>query len=91
MAKVNDLADYGGVWVKADPVNRDALVITRDGMLMSSGVSCGAKGIASMLLNVMGENAEICEGVKLAAKHYDSVADALRKDDAEPDRKEDLS
>ena len=33
MAKVIDLADYGGVWVNADPVNRDAIVITRDGML----------------------------------------------------------
>ena len=91
MAKVNDLADYGGVWVKSDPVNRDALVITRDGMLMSSGVSCGAKSIANMLLNVMSENAEICEGIKLAAKHYDSLADVLRKDKAKPDRKKDLS
>ena len=91
MAKVNDLADYGGVWVKADPVNRDALVITRDGLLMSSGVSCGAKGIANMLLNVMGENAEICEGVKLAAKHFDSVAEALRKEKAKPAGKKDLS
>ena len=91
MAKANDLADYGGVWVKADPVNRDALVITRDGLLMSSGVSCGAKGIANMLLNVMGENAEICEGVKLAAKHFDSVAEALRKEKAKPAGKKVLS
>ena len=91
MAKVNDLADYGGVWVKADPVNRDALVITRDGMLMSSGVSCGAKGIANMLLNVMGENAEICEGVKLAAKHYDSLDASLRKRKAKPAGKKALS
>lgn len=91
MAKVNDLADYGGVWVNADPANRDALVITRDGMLMSSGVSCGAKGIANMLLNIMSKNAEICEGVKLAAKHFDSVAEALRKDEAKPDGKKVLS
>ena len=91
MAKVNDLADYGGVWVNADPDNRDALVITRDGMLMSSGASCGAKGIANMLLNVMSENADICEGVKLAAKHYDSVADVLRKDEAKPAGKKALS
>ena len=91
MAKVIDLADYGGVWVKADPVNRDALVITRDGMLMSSGVSCGAKGIANMLINVMGENAEICEGVKLAAKHYDSLGASLHERKAKPDGKKDLS
>ena len=91
MAKVNDLADYGGIWVNADPVNRDALVITRDGMLMSSGVSCGAKGIANMLLNVMSENAELCEGVKLAAKHYDSVAEDLRKEKAKPAGKKVLS
>ena len=91
MAKVNDLADYGGAWVNADPVKRDALVITRDGMLMSSGVSCGAKGIASMLLCMMLDNAELCEGVKLAAKHYDSVAEVLRKDEAEPDGKKVLS
>ena len=91
MAKVIDLADYGGVWVNADPVNRDAIVITRDGMLMSSGVSCGAKGIANMLLNVMGENAEICEGVKLAAKHYDSLGASLHERKAKPDGKKVLS
>ena len=91
MAKVNDLADYGGIWVNADPVNRDALVITRDGMLMSSGVSCGAKGIANMLLNIMSENAEICEGVKLAAKHYDSLGASLHERKAKPDGKKVLS
>ena len=58
---------------------------------MSSGVSCGAKGIANMLLNVMGENAEICEGVKLAAKHYDSLGASLHERKAKPDGKKVLS
>lgn len=91
MAKVNDLADYGGAWVNADPDNRDALVITRDGMLMSSGVSCGAKGIASMLLCMMPDNAELCEGVKLAAKHYDSLDASQRERKAKPAGKKVLS
>ena len=87
MTKVNELIDYGGAWVNAGPDNRDALVIARDGMKMRSGVSCDAKHIASMLLCMMPDNAELCEGVKLAAKHYDSVAEGLRKDEAKPDGK----
>ena len=58
---------------------------------MGSGVSCDAKSIASMLLIMMPDNAELCEGAKLAAKHYDSVAEALRKDEAKPDGKRVLS
>lgn len=91
MEKVNALLDYGRAWVNADPDNRDALVIARDGQKMSSGVSCDAKHIASMLLYMMPYNAELCEGVKLAAKHYDSVAEDLRKDVAKPDGKKALS
>lgn len=91
MTKVNELVDDCGAWVNADPDNRDAIVITRDGKKMSSGVSCDAKSIASMLLCMMPDNAELCEGVKLAAKHFDSVADALRKDEAKPDGKKVLS
>ena len=91
MAKVNELVDYGCVWVNADPDNRDALVITRDGKKMGSGVSCDAKSIASMLLCLMSDNAELCEGVKLAAKHFDSVADGLSKDEAKPAGKKVLS
>lgn len=91
MAKVNELVDYGGAWVNADPENRDALVITRDGMKMGSGVSCSAEHIANMLLNMMAQNAELCKGVQLAAKHYDSVADSLRKEEAKPDGKKVLS
>ena len=67
------------------------LIIAHDGMLISSGVSCGAKSIANLLLNIMSKNAKLCEGVKLAAKHYDSVADVLRKDEAKPDGKKVLS
>ena len=91
MAKVNELVDYGCAWVNADPDNRSALVITRDGEGMCCGVSCDAKHIACMLLCMMPDNAELCEGVKLAAKHYDTVAEALRKDEAKPDGKKVLS
>lgn len=91
MAKVDELVDYGGAWVNADPDNRDALIITRDGKKMGSGVSCDAKSIASMLLCMMPDNAELCEGVKLAAKLYDSLDASLRKRKAKPDGKKVLS
>ena len=81
----------GESWLKENPAHRDLLIIARDGMLISSGVSCKAPAIANMLLNMMGKNAELCEGVKLAAKHYDSVADVLHKDEAKPDGKKVLS
>lgn len=91
MTKVNELVDYGGAWVNADPDNRDAIVITRDGKKMGSGVSCNAKHIASMLLCMMPENAELCEGVKLAAKHYDSLGASQHEEKAKPDGKKVLS
>lgn len=91
MAKVKELVDYVGAWVNADLGNRDALIIACDGKKMGSGVSCDAKSIASMLLCMMSDNAELCEGVKLAAKHYDSMIEALRKDEAKPDGKKVLS
>lgn len=91
MTKVNELVDYGGAWVNADPDNRDAIVITRDGKKMGSGVSCDAKSIASMLLCVMRNNAELCEGVKLAAKHYDSLGASQHEEKAKPDGKKVLS
>lgn len=91
MTKVNELVDYGGAWVNADPDNRDAIVITRDGKKMGSGVPCNAKHIASMLLCMMSENAELCEGVKLAAKHYDSLGASQHEEKAKPDGKKVLS
>lgn len=91
MAKVNELVDYGGAWVNADPDNRDALVITRDGKKMASGVSCDAKSIASMLLCMMSDNAELCEGVKLAAKLYDSLGASQHEEKTKPDGKKVLS
>ena len=91
MEKVIDMVNLGEAWLQEDPSHRDLLIIARDGMLISSGVSCGAKSIANLLLNMMSKNANLCEGVKLAAKHYDSVAEALRKDEAKPDGKKVLS
>ena len=91
MEKEGTLIRLGEAWLREDPSHRDLLIIARDGMLISSGVSCKAPGIANMLLNMMNKNAELCEGVKLAAKHYDSVADVLRKDEAKPAEKKVLS
>ena len=91
MEKGVDIVKLGEAWIRQDQTHRDLLIIARDGMLISSGVSCGAKSIANMLLNMMSKNANLCEGVKLAAKHYDSVADALSKEGAKPDGKKALS
>ena len=91
MEKEIDIIKLGEAWLQEDPSHRDLLIIARDGMLISSGVSCGAKSIANLLLNMMSKNAKLCEGVKLAAKHYDSVADILRKEEANPDGKRVLS
>ena len=91
MEKEIDIVKLGAAWLEEDPSHRDLLIVARDGMLISSGVSCKAHGFANMLLNMMNKNAELCEGVKLAAKHYDSVADVLRKDEAKPDGKKVLS
>ena len=92
MEKEIDITKLGEAWLQEDPSHRDLLIIARDGMLISSGVSCGAKSIANLLLNMMSKNAKLCEGVKLAAKHYDTVAEALRKDEgAKPDGKKVLS
>ena len=92
MGKEIDIIKLGEAWLEEDTSHRDLLIIARDGMLIYSGASCGAaKSIANMLLNVMSKNAEICEGVKLAAKHYDTVAEALRKDEAKPGGKKVLS
>ena len=91
MGKEAYINKLGEAWLREDPSHRDLLIVARDGMLISSGVSCKAPGIANMLLNIMSKNAEICEGVKLAAKHYDTVADILRKVEAKPDGKKVLS
>lgn len=91
MEKVNEILKLGEAWLREEPSRRDLLIIAHDGMLISSCASCKAPAVANMLLNVMNDNAEFCEGVKLAAKHYDSLADALRKDEAKPDGKKVLS
>ena len=90
--KENEMLKLGEAWLQEDPAHRDLLIIARDGMLISSGVSCKAPGVANLLLNIMVKNAELCEGVKLAAKHYDSVAEDLRKEEeAKPAGKKVLS
>ena len=91
MKDLNEMLKLGEAWLEEDISHRDLLIVARDGMLISSGVSCKAPGIANMLLNLMSKNAELCEGVKLAAKHYDTVAEDLRKDEAKPDGKKVLS
>ena len=91
MEKEIDIIKLGEAWIRQEPSHRDLLIIARDGMLISSGISCKAPGIANLLLNMMSKNAELCEGVKLAAKHYDSLADILSKDEAKPAGKKILS
>ena len=92
MGKEIDIVKLGEAWISEDPDHRNLLIIARDGMLIQSGVSCGAKHIANMLLNMMAKNANLCEGVKLAAKHFDSLADDLRKEEeAKPTGKKVLS
>ena len=91
MGKEIDIVKLGEAWISEDPDHRNLLIIAQDGMLISSGVSCKAPAIANLLLNMMSKNAELCEGVKLAAKHFDSVADALSKEEAKPDGKKVLS
>lgn len=91
MDKEPTIIRLGEAWIQQDPSHRDLLIIARDGMLISSGASCKAPVIANMLLNMMSKNAELCEGVKLAAKHYDSVAEALHNDEAKPAGKKVLS
>lgn len=91
MGKEIDIIKLGEAWFQEDPKHRDLLIIAHDGMQINSGVSCDAKRIATLLLCIMPDNAELCEGVKLAAKHFDSMADALRKDEAKPAGKKVLS
>ena len=91
MEKEIDITKLGEAWLQEDPSHRDLLIIARDGMLISSGVSCGAKSIAYLLLNMMSKNAKLCEGVKLAAKHYDSVGASKCEEKAKPAGKKDLS
>ena len=89
--KENEMLKLGEAWLQEDPAHRDLLIIARDGMLISSGVSCGAKSIANLLLNMMSKHAKLCEGVKLAAKHFDSLGASQREREAKPDGEKVLS
>ena len=91
MEGINEIIKRGEAWFQEDSKHRNAVIIVSDGTNIQSGTSGNAVAIANMLLNLMPDNAELCEGVKLAAKHYDSVADVLRKDEAKPDGKKVLS
>ena len=91
MEEINEIIKLGEAWLQEDSKHRNVVIIVSDGTNLQCGTSSSAAAIANMLLNVMPDNAELCEGVKLAAKHFDSVADALRKDEAKPDGKKVLS
>ena len=91
MEEINEIIKLGEAWFQEDSKHRNVVIIVSDGTNLQCGTSSSAAAIANMLLNVMPDNAELCEGVKLAAKHFDSVADALRKDEAKPDGKKVLS
>ena len=89
--KENEIIKLGEAWFQEDSKHRDLLIIARDGMLISGGASCGAKSIANLLLDMMSEDAKLCEGVKLATKHYDSLGASQHEEKAKPDGKKDLS
>lgn len=91
MKEINEIIKLGEAWFQEDSKHRNVVIIVSDGTNLQCGTSSSAAAIASMLLNVMPDNAELCEGVKLAAKHYDSVAEVLRKDEAKPAGKKVLS
>ena len=91
MEKEGTLIRLADLWRSEDIKNRDLLLIARDGMMIQSSMPRNAKVLANLLLSVMSESAGACEAVKLAAKHYDSVAEDLRKDEAKPDRKKAIS
>ena len=91
MEDLNEIIKLGEAWFQEDSKHRNVVIIVSDGTYLQCATSSNAAAIANMLLNVMPDNAKLCEGVKLAAKHYDSVADVLRKDEAKPDGKKVLS
>ena len=91
MKEINEIIKLGEAWLQEDSKHRNAVIIVSDETDIQSGTSGNAVAIANMLLNLMPYNAELCEGVKLAAKHYDTVEEVLRKDEAKPDGKKVLS
>lgn len=91
MKEINEIIKLGEAWFQEDSKHRNVVIIVSDGTNLQCGTSSNTAAIANMLLNVMPDNAELCEGVKLAAKHYDSVAEDLRKDEAKPAGKKVLS
>ena len=88
---MNEIIKLVQAWVKEDPKHRKSVILICDGASLESGTFGDGVAIANMLLNVMLCSATLREGVKLAAKHFDSVAEVLRKDEAKPDGKKDLS
>ena len=91
MKERNEIIELGEAWIKEDPKSRKVVILLSDGTNLEIGTFGNGVAIANMLLNVMNKNAELCEGVKRAAKHYDTVAEVLRKDEAKPDGKKVLS
>ena len=90
MEKEGTLIRLAELWRNED-INRDLLLIARDGMMIQSNTPRNAKVIANLLLSIMSESAAVCEGVKLAAKHYDSLDASQRERKAKHDGKKVLS
>ena len=82
MEDLNEIIKLGDAWFQEDSKHRNVVIIVSDGTNLQCVTSSNAAAIANMLLNVMLCSATLREGVKLAAKHYDSAADVLRKDEA---------
>lgn len=91
MEELNEIIKLGEAWLQEDSKHRNVVIIVSDRMMIQSSMPRNAKVLANLLLNVMSNSAGVCEAVKLAAKHYDSVAEDLRKDEAKPAGKKVLS
>lgn len=91
MEEINEIIKLGEAWFQEDSKHRNVVIIVSDGTDLQCGTSSSAAAIANMLLNVMPDNAELCEGVKLAAKHYDSLVASQHEEKAKPAGKKVLS
>lgn len=91
MKEIHEIIKLGEAWFQEDSKHRNAVIIVSDGIDIQSGTSGNAVAIANMLLSLMPDNAELREGVRLAAKLYDSLGASQHEEKTKPDGKKVLS
>lgn len=91
MKEIHEIIKLGEAWFQEDSKHRNAVIIVSDGTDIQSGTSGNAVAIANMLLSLMPDNAELREGVRLAAKLYDSLGASQHEEKTKPDGKKVLS